>query len=152
MALDTRHSVVTRNAKLDARGDLFNNGKLRIYTTGSGRPATPETAITDQVLLAELTFGADGIAAAAAGAAAANAITADSSADNAGVATWARAVKADGTTVIEDYSAGRNGYAADGVTVSGGAVYNINLNAAVIAAGANVSVSSMNLSEPMQGA
>lgn len=150
MALDTRHSTTTRNAKLDARATLFNSGKLRLYD--GTRPATADTAITTQVLLAELTMGATAFPAASGGSTMANAITPDSSADNAGTATWARAVKSDGTTVIEDYSAGRNGYAADGTTVSGGTVYNVALNAAIIAAAAAVSVSSMVLTEPAQGA
>lgn len=73
MALSTRFSIVARNKKIDAITPDLNNGYLRIYD--GTRPADPDTAITSQVLLAELRFNATAYGAAANGVAAANAFT-----------------------------------------------------------------------------
>lgn len=89
-----------RTAMADAAAVLYNSGYLRIYS--GTQPATPATAITSQVLLAELRYGATAFAAAVAGVATANAITSDSAADNTGIANFARSLKSDGTTVLED--------------------------------------------------
>jgi hypothetical protein len=150
MALDTRHATATRNAKGDARAALFNSGYLRLYT--APRPASANDAVGAATLLSEHQFANPAFGAFANGSATANAISADASADNSGVPVWGRAFRSDGTTVIEDYSAGRNGYAADGVTPDGAAVYNINTGAASIAAGASVTPASMTITEPAQGA
>lgn len=99
-------STARKNATLDATLDLLNSGKLRIYD--GTRPAGPDTAITSQVLLAELTFGATAFAAASSGSKTANAITADSAADATGTATWFRLV-IPGDTAIIDGSVGTSG-------------------------------------------
>jgi hypothetical protein len=61
--------------------------------------------------------------------------------------TWGRAVRADGS-VIEDYAAGRNGYAPDGVTPMAGEVYDIATPGGVIEAGTVIDGVSMVLTEP----
>lgn len=97
---------------------------LRIYD--GTRPATGGTATT---LLAELTCNATFAPAASGGTLTLNSITADSSANATGTATWARIVKSDGTTHVLDCSVGTSG--AD-----------INLNTVSIVTGATVSVTS----------
>jgi hypothetical protein len=126
MALSPKLANNAASVAADAVTALVNTGYLRIYD--GTQPATPDTAITTQVLLAELRFSATAFGAAANGVAAANAITADPSADNTGTATWFRALKSDGTTPVFDGSVGTSGA-------------NLNLNAVAISAGAAVSVS-----------
>jgi hypothetical protein len=104
MALNLKYSALLRNAKLDAiTTQIGTSALIRIYdSTGTGQPATPETAVTTQVLLAELTGNAGAFAAAAAaGVLTANAITSDSSANNTGVATWFRILTSGATAKID---------------------------------------------------
>jgi hypothetical protein len=147
MTLNTRVSTDGRDVQLNAFALLFNNGYLRFYdsTGGTGQPATPNTAIGSQVLLAELRWNATAFGAAGAGSGTdrvitANAITDDSSADATGTATWFRALKSDGTTVEMDGSVGV------------GSTFNINMNSAAIQSGARVSVTGYTHTFPMQGA
>lgn len=137
MALNTRISTVAANAQLDALAPLANDGYIRIYD--GSQPATPETAIGAQVLLAELRFGVTAFAAAASKQIVANAITDDSSANATGTATWCRILKSDGTTVLWDGSVGTSSA-------------NIILNSVAISAGARVSISALTMDLPMQGA
>lgn len=95
------------NTEADAFAALFNSGKLRIYD--GSQPATADTAITSQTLLAELTFNATAFGAAALGVLTANAITGDTDADATGTAAWFRAVKSDGSTKLMDGSVGTSG-------------------------------------------
>lgn len=125
-------SIVARNAQLNALAPLANDGYLRMYT--GSQPATPETAASG-TLLAELRLAATAFGAAAAGVITANAITADSAANASGDAGWFRVYQSDGATALWDGSVGTSG--AD-----------LNLNAAAIAAGANVSVSSLTYTLP----
>lgn len=126
MALNPKLSDTAANAAADAVCALLNTGYLRIYdSTGTGQPANANTAVTTQVLLAELRFGATAFAGASAGVATANAITSDSSANATGTATWFRALKSDGTTVVFDGSVGT-------------ATSNLVLNSVAIASGAAV--------------
>jgi len=119
--------VSIRNAGLDAITTRAGaSAKLRIYS--GSRPATGGTVTT---LLAELTCNATFAPAASGGTLTLNAITADSSADNTGTATWARIVKSDGTTFVLDCSVGASGSGAD-----------IILSTTSIVAGGNVSCSS----------
>jgi len=128
MALNPKLSNTGANAAADATCTLLNSGKLRIYSLT--QPTDADTAIVSQVLLAELTFGNPAFGAAVAGVATANAITGDTSADNTGTATWFRALKSDGSTVIFDGSVGTSGA-------------NLNLNSVAISSGAAVSVTSL---------
>lgn len=119
-----------RNARLDAI-TTFAGGSalLRIYD--GTRPATGGAAT---VLLAELTCNATFAPAAASAVLTLNAITSDSAANATGTATWARIVKADGTTIVLDCSVGTSG--AD-----------INLNTTSIVINAAVSVTSATITE-----
>lgn len=77
---------------------------LRIYS--GTQPASADTALSGNTLLAELTMNATFAAGASSGVLTANAITQDSSADATGTATFFRLVKSDGTTVVMDGTAG----------------------------------------------
>ena len=66
----------------------------------------PSGAITTQVLLAELRFAATAFPAAVAGLLTANAIATEVDAKATSTATWFRALKSDGTTVLMDGSVG----------------------------------------------
>jgi hypothetical protein len=94
------------------------------------QPATADTAVSTQNLLAELTLNSTAFGAAVAGVATANSITSDSTADASGTATWFRVVKSDGTTVLWDGSVGTSGC-------------DLNLNTAAIEAGAIVAVTAL---------
>ncbi len=92
---------------MDAKAVLLNSGYLRIYdSTGTGQPAGPDTAVSTQILLAELRFNATAFGAAVNGVATANAIVSDSDANATGTATWVRCLKSDGTTAVYDGSVG----------------------------------------------
>jgi hypothetical protein len=132
MALNPKRSNAAVNAAADAVTALLNSGYLRIYD--GSQPATANTAITTQVKLAELTFNSTAFGAASNGVSTANAITADTSADATGTATWFRAVKSDGTTAVFDGSVGTS--SADLV-----------LNSVAISSGAQVSVTSFTYTE-----
>lgn len=133
MANNFKQSNTAVNAAADAVCALANSGKLRIY---NGTQATDaDTAIGSQTLLAELTMNATAFGSASAGVATANSITQDSSADNAGTATWFRVLKSDGTTKLWDGSVGTSGC-------------DLNLNSVAISAGAAVQVSSFTFTLP----
>lgn len=114
MATNPKRSNTAVNAAAVAVTTLANTGYLRIYD--GTQPATADTAITTQVLLAELRWNATAFGAPAAGVATANAITSDASANNTGTATWFRALQSDGTTVLFDGSVGTS--AADLILVT----------------------------------
>lgn len=107
-------------------------GLLRIYD--GTKPAGPDTAVSTQVLLAELTFSDPAFGAASNGVATASAITADSSANATGTATWFRCVDSTGVAVFD----GEVGTSAS----------DINLNSVAIQAGAEVSVTSLTYTQP----
>lgn len=104
MALNTQISNATANAQADILSDHLDNGYLRIYD--GTQPATADTAISTQVLLAELRFNATAAPAASGGLLTFNSITSDSSANASGTASWFRCLKSDGTTVVMDGSVG----------------------------------------------
>jgi len=132
MANNPKRSNEAANAAVAAMGALCNSGKIRIYD--GTQPATADTALGGQTLLAELTFNATAFAAGAAGVATANAITSDSSADNTGTAAWARCLKSDGTSVVFDCTVGTS--SADLI-----------INTTSITSGATVSASALTLTE-----
>jgi hypothetical protein len=123
VALTNKLTNLAANTEADAVAALLNSGKIRIYD--GAQPATADTALSGQNLLAELTFGNPAFGAAVAGVATANAITGDSSADYTGTAAWFRAFKSDGTTAVFDGSVGTSGC-------------NININSTSITAGGSV--------------
>ena len=115
------------NPQADALSDLADNGYLRIYD--GTQPAIADTAISTQTLLAELRFNADAAPSAVAGVLTFNAITQDSNANTTGTASWFRALKSDGSTVLFDGAVGTSGS-------------DINIATTAIVAGAIVGVSS----------
>jgi hypothetical protein len=127
MALTQTLSNAAASLAADAVTSLLDAGYLRIYD--GAQPADPQTAISGQTLLAELRWNADAFAAAVDGAAAANALTADPSANNTGTAAWFRALQSDGATAVFDGSVGTSGC-------------NLNLSSVAIEAGAAVAVTS----------
>jgi hypothetical protein len=118
------------NAEASAAADAVcahaNSGFLRIYD--GTQPTDADTALGAQVLLAELIWNATAFGAASNGVATAGAITADASANATGTATWFRALRSNGTSVLFDGSVGTAG--AD-----------LNFNTVSFVTGANVSVS-----------
>ena len=107
MANNLKLSNEAVNAEADALSVLLDNGYLRIYD--GTQPATANTAISAQVLLAELRFNATAAPAASNGVLTFNAITQDSSANNTGTASWFRALKSDGSSVCFDGTVGTSG-------------------------------------------
>lgn len=136
MALDSRYSNTAVNAAVDAMAALLNNGYLRIYD--GTIPTNADTALSGQTLLAELRFGATAFGSSVAGVATANTIASDASADATGTATWFRALKSDGSTVI-----------SDGTVSTTNA--NLILNSTAIQAGVQVQVGIMTLTLPKSG-
>ena len=132
MADTTRISNAAATAEADAIAGLLDDGYLRIYdsTGGTGQPATTDTAIGTQVLLAELRFSNPSDAGAANGVVTFSALTSDASANNTGTATWFRAFGSDGTSAVWDGS----------VSTAGAT---LNLNTTSIVTGAAVSVTSL---------
>lgn len=130
MALNPKYSNVCVNAEADAIGGALDLGYLRVYD--GSQPATADTAIGAQNLLAELRFNADAFPAAVDGVLTANAITSDPSANATGTASWARILASDGTTTYFDGSVGT-------------ATSNIVLNTTAIVTAAVVSCSSLTL-------
>lgn len=126
-------AVASKNLALDQVYDQANSGKLRIYS--GAVPATADTALSGNTLLAELTMGATAFGAASSGVKSANAITEDSVADNTGTATFYRLLKSDGSTVIDQGSVGTSGA-------------ELNLNTTSIVAAAAVQVSSFSKTFP----
>lgn len=128
MANNPKISSTAVNAQADALSDLLDNGYLRIYD--GTQPANANTAVSTQVLLAELRFNATAAPSASGGTLTMNAITQDSSANNTGTATWFRALKSDGSTVVFDGSVGTSSC-------------DINLGSTSITSGSSVGVTSM---------
>lgn len=132
MSLNPKRTNAAANAACDAMAALVNSGYLRVYD--GSQPATADTAIGAQTLLAELTFANPAFGAAVAGVATANAIGSDASANASGTATWFRTFKTDGTTPVWDGTVGVSGC-------------DLNLAADVIGIGVVVAVTDLTLTE-----
>lgn len=104
MANEIRLSNAAVNAQADALAALLNSGYVRIYA--GSKPATADTAISGQTLLAELRFASTAFGAASAGVITANALTRDEDANASGTASFYRCLKSDGTTAIMDGTIG----------------------------------------------
>ncbi len=133
MAANTHLSIASWNLGLDAALNVLNNGFVQLYT--GTQPATPDTALSGNTLLATLTLGATAFGASSAGTKTANAITSGTAVAT-GTATFFRAFKSDDVTAVIDGSAGTSG--TDMV-----------LNSAAISSGATVSISSWTVSMPL---
>lgn len=127
MANNIKISTALRNAMLNAITTAVGGSALwRIYD--GTQPAGPDTAISSQVKLAELTCNATFAPAASGGVLTLNSITQDSSADNSGTASWWRLLTS-GATACIDGTAGTSGC-------------DLNLNSTAITSGAIVQISS----------
>lgn len=131
MAKDYKASDAAVNAEAVAFATAMANGYLRIYS--GTKPSTADTAITDQVLLAELRYGSPAYGSPTAGVITANAITGEDSALADGTASFYRDFQSDGTTPMGDGTIG----ASDS---EGGA--DLVLNSVSITTGTPVSVTS----------
>jgi hypothetical protein len=136
MALDPKITNAAASAAADAVVDLCDAGagaaSLRIYD--GSVPATADTAISTQVLLAQLAMSDPAFGAASNGVATASAISDDASADATGTATFFRILDSNGTVIIQG-------------TV-GTATSDLVLNTTSIVAGATVSVTSLTYTQP----
>lgn len=122
-----------RNARLDAHTTFAGNAALlRIYS--GTPPASANAALSGNTLLGELVCGSPYAPAASGAVQTANAISNDPSADATGTATFYRLYKADGTTVVEQGTAGTSG--TDAI-----------LNTTSIVAGGPISCSSKTITE-----
>lgn len=129
MSTNLKYSASLKNAQQDAITTAVGSAaKLRFYS--GSQPATPDTALGAQVMLAELICGTPFAAGSSAGVLALGAIsngTGTAGATTGTTSTWFRLFKADGTTAVVDGTVGTTG--AD-----------INLNNTSIATGQTVSV------------
>ena len=108
MANNVKLGAAAANAEAGAIVALCNTGYLRLYD--GSQPATADTAVSAQTLIAELRFAATAMSGSpAAGVATFAAVTADSSANATGTPTWFRALKSDGSTAVFDGTAGESG-------------------------------------------
>ena len=131
--LSTESNQAALNAIVDRIDAGSGNGTIKLYT--GTQPATGSTSTAGNTLLGTLTFSKPAFGDAnASGVATANAITADSSADATGTATWARIQDSDGNNVM-DVDVGEAG-----TTVI--------LPSVNISAGATLSISSATLTHP----
>lgn len=127
MASNLKYKETNRNNQLDEiTSDIGSNGKLRIYS--GTQPTNVDTAIGAQVLLADLALSPTAAGAASSGALTLSSITADSSADATGTATWGSLLTSANVRIV-DFSVGTSGS-------------DLNLNTTSIVSGAQVSVSS----------
>jgi len=133
MASALHMSNAAVSAEADALSDLLDNGYIRIYS--GTQPATADTALSGNTLLAELRFANPASGAASNGVITWSTITSDTSADATGTATFYRALKSDGTSVVMDGSVGTSG--AD-----------LNLNSTAIQSGAQVDITSFTHTVP----
>lgn len=96
----------SKTAAVQPVGTLCNSGFIEVYS--GSRPATPDTALSGNTLLATLTFSATAFPAGANGVLTANAITSGTAVAT-NTAAWARVYKSDTTTVIGDCNCGTSG-------------------------------------------
>lgn len=123
-----------RNADIDTRGALLDNGYLKLYD--GSRPGSADTSVTTQNLIVILRFNATAFAAASGGSATANAITSGvSTYSPSTTATWARLLQSDDSTVVCDINVSTTGS-------------DLNLANTLIPFNSTVNVTSMTLSEP----
>src|SRR4051812_10156455 len=130
MASALRYKESVLNTRLDdLTTAIGSNGKLRIYD--GTQPAHVDTALSGNTLLADLALSATAAAGASSHVLTLSAITADSSADNTGTATWGSLLTSANVRIV-DFSVSTSG--AD-----------LNLNTVSIVSGAQVSVSAFTI-------
>jgi len=111
MASNLKYSAVLKNAQQDAiTTAVGGSAKLRFYS--GSQPATPDTALGAQVMLAELICNATFAPASSAGVLTLNSIANGTGTAGAAAGTTAgffRLFKSDGTTAVIDGSVGTTG-------------------------------------------
>lgn len=121
-------TAARKNTMADALATSLNSGYLRIYS--GTKPATADTALSGNTLLAELRFNATAAPAAVNGLLTFNAITSDTSNDANGTASFFRAFRSNGTTVEFQGTCGLSGEG-------------LNLSTLTITAGGTTAVASL---------
>lgn len=116
MAHSVTLAALTANAIADAVAARCDGGTVKIYD--GAQPATADTGVTTQTLLATCTFANPAFSAAAAGVATAHAITQDASADASGTAAWFRAETSGGATVLDGSVGVGSGFDCNVVTTT----------------------------------
>jgi len=91
---------------LDAGLNALDGGFIELYT--GSQPASPDVAVTTQVLIAKLQLSSPAFTNAAAGTKTANMIP-SAVAVASGAPTWFRAYQSDSSTAVDDGSAGISG-------------------------------------------
>lgn len=128
-------AAATRNAMADAAVDLIDigtAGTLKIYD--GTQPATGDTAVTTQNVLATFTLSDPAFGAASAGVATLSGTPKTVAASATGTATWFRIQASAGTNIM------------DGAVGTSGA--QLNLNTVSIVSGVNVSITSGTFTQP----
>lgn len=132
MAHDIQLAAATANTIADAVAARCDGGTIKVYD--GTKPATADTAVTTQTLLATCTFGNPAFSAAVAGVATAHAIAQDASADASGTASWFRVLDASGDVVFDG-------------TVGVGVNFDCDVASTTVTAGAAFPITSMTLTE-----
>ncbi len=133
MAHDVKLAALTANAQADAVTARCDGGTIEIRD--GVKPATADTAVTTQVLLATCTFADPAFNAAAAGVATAHVITQDAAADASGTASWFRVLALGGATVMDG-------------TVGVGASFDLQVVSTTVTLGAAFPVDSLTITAP----
>lgn len=132
MAFNLNFTVAARNNMLDELTALIDAGTAGFLDIYDGtQPTNADTAIGSQTLLAHLTFSSTSFPGASSGAMTANTITADSSANATGTASWFRITNSSAAAII------------DGTVGTSGS--DLNLNTVAITSGVEVAVSELTL-------
>lgn len=134
MAHSVRLAVLSANAIADAVATRCNGGTIEIRD--GAQPATADTAVTTQTLLATCTFGSPAFAAAVDAVATANAITQDASADASGTAAWFRVLSSGGAAVMDG-------------SVGVGVNFDCNVASASVVSGEAFPIASMTITAPV---
>ena len=133
MALNTQESSTSRNAANDARCAQLNGGFILLYS-GTQPPNADSATTAGNVLIGKLAYANPAFQPSAAGTAISNAIGSATPLAS-GTITWARHVRSDGSTVIDD-TAGTTGT-------------NLILNQTTFTIGiGTISASSMSITQP----
>jgi hypothetical protein len=133
MAHNVTLAALTANAIADAVAARCDGGTVQIRD--GAQPATADTAVITQVLLATCTFANPAFSAAAAGVATAHAITQDAAADASGTAAWFRVLALGGATVFDG-------------TVGVGASFDLQVVSTTVTVGAAFPVDSLTITAP----
>jgi hypothetical protein len=104
MAFNPKLTDLAANVSANAVCGQLTGGWLRIYT--GVQPATADTPVSGQTLLASIKLGTPAFGLAVGGIAPGNPVTPDLDIDANGTGAWFRTFKSDGTTPVYDGSVG----------------------------------------------